>query len=122
MQQMSDDALFIGWDRPARGREAGALAAFGEGVQYLGELVAKGVIESFEPFLLEPHGGDLNGFFLVRGEHANLDRLRHEDDEFRAWIVRAQLNVDGIGILGAVTGDTLGRNMAVFTEGIAGLA
>jgi hypothetical protein len=118
---MSDDALFIGWDRPARGREAGAIAAFGEGVQYLAELVAKGEIESFEPFFLEPHGGDLNGFFLVRGEHPNLDRLRHEDEGFRAWITRAQLNVDGIGILGAVTGEALGQNMAVFTEAMAGL-
>ena len=63
---MSDSALFVGWNQPARGREAGAVAAFGEGVQYFGELAARGEIESFEPFFLDAHGGDLNGFFLVR--------------------------------------------------------
>jgi hypothetical protein len=31
------------------------------------------------------------------------------------------LNVDGIGVLGAVTGETLGQQMAVFTEAVAGL-
>jgi len=49
---MADSALFVGWNQPARGREAGAVAAFGEGVQYFGELAARGEIESFEPFFL----------------------------------------------------------------------
>lgn len=118
---MSDSALFVGWNQPARGREAGAVAAFGEGVQYFGELAARGEIESFEPFFLDAHGGDLNGFFLVRGERASLDRLRYDDERFRRWIAKAQLNVDGIGVLGAVTGETLGQQMAVFTEAVAGL-
>jgi hypothetical protein len=117
---MSDNALFIGWDQPARGREAAAVAAFGEGVQYFGELAARGEIESFEPFFLDPHGGDLNGFFLVRGERTSLDRLR-SDERFLSWIIKAQLNVDGIGILSAVTGETLAKQMAVFTQGLAGL-
>jgi hypothetical protein len=119
--KMSDSALFVGWNQPARGREAGAVAAFGEGVQYFGELAARGDIESFEPFFLDAHGGDLNGFFLVRGERASLDRLRYDDERFRSWIIKAQLNVDGIGVLGAVTGETLGQQMAVFTETVAGL-
>ena len=121
---MADSALFVGWNQPARGREAGAVAAFGEGVQYFGELAARGEIESFEPFFLDAgnaHGGDLNGFFLVRGERASLDRLRYDDERFRSWIAKAQLNVDGIGVLGAVTGETLGQQMAVFTEAVAGL-
>ncbi len=122
--KMADSALFVGWNQPARGREAGAVAAFGEGVQYFGELAARGEIESFEPFFLDAgnaHGGDLNGFFLVRGERASLDRLRYDDERFRSWIAKAQLNVDGIGVLGAVTGETLGQQMAVFTEAVAGL-
>ncbi len=118
---MSDSALFVGWNRPARGREAGAVAAFAEGVQYFGELAARGEIESFEPFFLDAHGGDLNGFFLVRGERASLDRLRYNDERFQRWITKAQLNVDGIGVLGAVTGETLGQQMAVFTAAAAEL-
>ena len=118
---MSDSLLFIGWDRPARGRETAAVAAFGEGVQYFGELKARGEIESFEPFFLEAHGGDLNGFFLVCGEQVNLDRLRYDDERFQRWLTRAELNVDGIGVLRAVTGAALAQGMAVFTEAIAGL-
>jgi len=119
---MSDNLLFIGWDRPARGREAGAVAIFGEGVQYLGELKEQGEIDSFEPFFLEPHGGDLNGFFLVRGERAKLDRLRNDDERFQRWITKASLHVDGIGVLGAVTGETLAQGMSVYVEASAGLA
>jgi len=118
---MSDSALFIGWNRPARGREAGAVTCFGEGVQYFGELQERGEIESFEAFFLDPHGGDLNGFFLVRGEQVNLDRLRYDDERFQRWLARAELNVDGIGVLRAVTGAALAQGMAVITEAIAGL-
>ncbi len=118
---MSDSALFIGWNRPARGREAGAVACFGEGMQYFGELKKRGEIESFEAFFLEPHGGDLNGFFLVRAEQANLARLRYVDEQFQRWITKAGLSVDGIGVLSAVTGETLGQGMAVFVEALAGL-
>jgi len=119
---MSDNLLFIGWDRPARGRETAAVASFGEGVQYFGELKARGEIESFEPFFLEAHGGDLNGFFLVRGERAKLDRLRSEDEHFQRWIARAGLNVDGIGVLSALTGELLGQAMSMYVETAAGLA
>ncbi|MGD0441518.1 MAG: hypothetical protein ABSB52_12955 [Acidimicrobiales bacterium] len=112
---MSDNLLFIGWNRPARGREAAATAIFGEGVQYFGELKARGEIESFEPFLLEVHGGDLNGFFLVRGERAKLDHLR-DDEQFQRWIIRASLNVDGVGVISALAGDLLGRGMSIYIE------
>ncbi|MGO9963085.1 MAG: hypothetical protein ACLPUG_06610 [Acidimicrobiales bacterium] len=119
---MSDTLLFIGWNRPARGREAAAVAVFGEGVQYFGELKARGEIESFEPFFLEPHGGDLNGFFLVRGEKAKLDRLRSDDEHFQRWITTAGLTVDGIGVLSAVTGELVAQGMSVYVEASAALA
>jgi hypothetical protein len=119
---MSDNLLFIGWDRPARGRETAAVAVFGEGVQYFGELKARGEIESFEPVFLEAHGGDLNGFFLVRGEKANLDRLRSNDEHFQRWITKAGLNVDGIGVLSAMTGELVGQAMSVYVEESAGQA
>jgi hypothetical protein len=118
---MSDHALFIGWNQPARGREAGAVAAFGEGVNYFGELKERGEIESFEAFFLEAHGGDLNGFFLVRGQLAKLSRLRREDERFQRWFTRASLSVDGLGVLGAVTGEALGLGMTVYTEALAEL-
>ena len=119
---MSDNGLFIGWNRPARGREAAAVAVFGEGVQYFAELKARGEIESFEPFFLEAHGGDLNGFLLLRGDRAKLDRLRSDDEHFQRWITKAGLSVDGIGVLSTVTGELVGQLMSVYVEASAGLA
>lgn len=49
-------------------------------MEYYGKLQAEGRIESFEPVILTAHGGDLNGFFLIRGEGKNLDEIRREDD------------------------------------------
>ena len=64
---MADAGLFIGWGEVVRGREERAVEVFGETVEYYGRLQADGRIESFEPCLLEPHGGDLAGFILIRG-------------------------------------------------------
>ena len=53
-----------------------------------------------QPVLLEPHGGDLGGFFLIRGSREQLDRLR-ADEEFRRISARAGLVVDGFGVVDA---------------------
>ena len=55
---MADSGLFIGWGEVVRGREERALEVFNETIAYYGQLQADGRIESFEPCLLEPHGGD----------------------------------------------------------------
>ena len=40
--------------------------------------------------LLEEHGGDLGGFFLIRGDHDGLAGLRG-DDQFQRMVARAGL-------------------------------
>jgi len=84
---MTDSALFIGWGATAAGRERRSVELFGESLKYLTGLLAEGRIASVEPFFLEPHGGDLEGFFLVRGELAELNTIRGEDD-FQRMAVR----------------------------------
>ena len=64
---MADAGLFIGWGEVVRGRETEALEVFNETLAYYGRLQEEGAIESFEPVFLEPHGGDLSGFILIRG-------------------------------------------------------
>src|SRR5438445_8620526 len=73
-QGMTDSALFIGWGATAAGRERKAVELFGESLRYLTGLVVQGRVASVEPFFLEPHGGDLEGFFLVRGGRASSTR------------------------------------------------
>jgi len=117
---MANAGIFVGFGQATRGREGLALAAFNEALEYYGRLQQEGVIESFEPVLLDPHGGDLGGFILLRGDR---DRLAHlqATDEFRHLTLRAALCVDSIGTVGATLGDGLGPDMAFWSEEIAKL-
>lgn len=112
---MADAALFIGWGASAPGRERRSVELFGHSLRFLSRLVEQGRIASFEPFFLEPHGGDLEGFFIVRGEQEELNRIR-ADDEFQRLAVRAQVLVANFGVVGAVTGERLNKHMAWFAE------
>jgi GNAT superfamily N-acetyltransferase len=105
---MADAALFIGFGRPARARERQALQVFAEARQFVGELEDSGEIESSEVVLLQPHGGDLSGFMLIRGSRDQMDALtRH--DTFLRLTARATVVVDSFGVVPAYVGDGLGR-------------
>jgi hypothetical protein len=112
---MTDAALFIGWGATAAGRERKAVELFGESMRFLVNLVVEGRLASVEPFFLEPHGGDLEGFFLVRGEREEMDRIR-ASNEFQRLAVRAQVMVQNFGVVGATTGEQLNKHMAWFAE------
>ncbi|MDQ4048122.1 MAG: hypothetical protein M3131_01875 [Actinomycetota bacterium] len=115
---MADAALFVGFGQPARAREPQALEVFDEVVRFHAELQEKGEIESFEPVLLEPHGGDLGGFLLIRGDRDQLERLRARED-FRRISARAGLVVDGFGVVEAYIGSGLGAQLALYREQVA---
>jgi hypothetical protein len=117
---MANSGLFIGWGEVARGRERRALEVFNESVQYYADLQKQGEIESFEVGLLEPHGGDLQGFVLLRGDSERLARLRG-DREFQRRTTRASLVVDKIGVVGALLGDALTEGMADYQQEIGQL-
>ena len=112
---MADSGLFIGWGAVVRGREAQALEVFNESMQYYADLQRRHEIESFEPVLLEQHGGDLIGFILLKGETDRLAKLRN-DPEFQKRTLRAALYVDNIGIVGAITGAGVSRLMKDFAD------
>lgn len=112
---MADSALFIGWGSTVRGREQQALRVFGEFMEYFGQLQQRGEIESAEPFSLEPHGGDLGGFLLARGEADRLAQMRLSD-EFRRLSQRAALVVERFGVVGAVSGQKLNQEFERFGQ------
>jgi hypothetical protein len=117
---MADSGLFVGFGYPVRGREQQAVKVFGEAVEYYTRLQQQGEIESFEPVLLEAHGGELGGFFLLRGEQDKLAHLRGSA-EFERLTVRAQLIADDIGVVGALLGDRLATEMATFSQQVTEL-
>lgn len=112
---MADAALFIRWGETQSGRERRSVELFGESLRFLTRLVEQGRVASVEPFFLEPHGGDLEGFFLVRGEQEELNRIRLDDD-FQRLAVRAQVVVSHFGVIGAITGERLNKHMVWFAE------
>jgi hypothetical protein len=110
---MATSALMIGWGPAVRGREHKALQVFNEAIQYYTRLQQQGTIESFEPVALEPHGGDLLGFLLVRGDREKLNALR-SSEEFLRLNNRATLVVNNLGVVTAFIGEELQRLFADF--------
>jgi|SRR5918912_2858184 hypothetical protein len=100
---MAKGALFVGWGALIPGREAAARRVLGDAMQYLQRLQQAGTIDSFEAVALEPHGGDLIGFVLVKGDKNAIAQLR-VSDEFTRVIVRVQLVHSHVGVVGAYTG------------------
>jgi len=106
----ADSVLLIGWNRPVAGREKAALELFTYSMGYWNELKSCGQIASFEPVLLTTHGGDLNGFILIKGEQAKLDALRNTD-KFLDLITKVAINVDGVGVIAGWSGESLMNQM-----------
>ena len=118
---MADAGLFIGWGEVVRGRESEATELFQETLGWYASLQEQGVIDSFEPVFLEPHGGDLTGFILIRGDAEKLASLR-ASEEFTQLTIRVGLIVDGLGVVGADMGERLQRQVEYYTEQIAAFA
>jgi len=118
---MANAVLFIGWGAPVRGRERQSLEVFGQVMQYYDRLKRDGEIEDFEPVELEPHGGDLQGFVLMRGDRDKLGRLRY-NDEFVHNINRATLVVEHVGVVAGYIGEGLNRLFADYGDQVAEFA
>jgi hypothetical protein len=110
---MADAAVFIGWGQVVRGREKRAVQVFNESVEYWGGLQGDGKIEDFEVALLEPHGGDLQGFALLRGSEEQVSELR-ADEEFQRRVQRADLIIESQGVVNALIGEGIARGMAQY--------
>jgi hypothetical protein len=117
---MATGALVIGWGPAVRGRESKALQVYNEIFQYFAQLQQQGTIESFEGVALEPHGGDLLGFLLVRGDREKLNALR-TSEEFLRLSNRAGLIVDNFGVITAFIGEERRRLFADYRTQVSEL-
>jgi len=104
---MSKAALFVGWGAIIPGREKAAQKVLAEAVEYLVKLQQEGEIDSFEPVALEPHGGELIGFVLVRGEKEKVSQLR-TSEAFARIMIQVQLVHTNVGVVGAYMGAEMG--------------
>ena len=115
---MASSVILFGWNRSIPGREKVSAGHFDEFVKYLGGLQQKGEIQTFDIVFLDTHGGDLNGFFLIKAESAKLDTLVSTTD-WITHITRASLHLEGSGVIRGVTGDEIMKRMAIWTNAIS---
>ena len=83
---MADAGLFIGWGQVVRGREDRALEVFNETVEYYGQLQADGRVESWDVALLQPHGGELAGYVMLRGSQEQIDAINGDENFERVCV------------------------------------
>jgi hypothetical protein len=113
--KMASNIILFGWNRSIPGREKVSAQHFEEFVKYLGGLQQKGAIQGFETVFLDTHGGDLNGFFLIKGDPTKLDALI-STTEWTTHITRASLHLDGSGVIRGVTGNEVMERMTLWTS------
>lgn len=118
---MADAGLFVGWGSVIPGREDKSLEVFGDTLAFYGEAQSSGAIESFEVALLNPHGGGLAGFVLVRGSDDQLAQFRN-GDRFRRLVAQASMVVEDFGVIDASLGDEVARQISTFQEAIGAVA
>ena len=114
---MADRALFVGFGQPVRGREERAIEVFNEFVGLFGKMQSDGRIEGMDVCLLDPHGGDLGGFFMVHGNASQCAALAN-DEEFRRASIDAGLIVENFGVVPATTGEGVGSEMGLYADAV----
>jgi hypothetical protein len=113
---MADRVLIISWGETVRGREKHGLEVFDEAVAYYRELEGSGAIESFDTLILEPNGF-MDGCFMLRGSHAQLDALA-EDTRFRKLMVDASLIVDNLRVTSGYTAAGIEQTMPLYVDAV----
>ena len=114
---MSSNCVLLGWNRAVPGREMLSAQHFQEFSEYLGTQQRNGAITSFDAVFLDPHGGDMNGFILIRGEPQKLQALLAGDDWLKHQI-RGLQNMMGFGVIRGGTGTEVPRRMQMWIETI----
>ena len=112
---MANAALFLGWNRAIPGREQQATNLFGKAVEYYTRAQSEGKIESFDPVLLSAHGGDLNGFMLIKGDAAKLYEFRREDT-FVEYIIEAEFCLESVGVIDGYIGEAISAVLSRYSK------
>jgi hypothetical protein len=108
-------ALFLGWNRPVAGREFDSIETFAGFTKYLDTIRDEKIIDSYEPVMLEQHGGDLNGFIIIRGERDKLHELTNRD-EWRMWNAKGSFLLQNWGLTHAYIGEGVGERMETYRK------
>lgn len=114
---MKTNRVVFAWNRPLPGREGASGQLFQTFLEYLGAQQRAGHIDSFEPTFLEPRGNTVNGFILISGDPQKL----RDPTESAEWVrlqTKAIINLDGVSVVGGVSGALLQERMQTWLEEI----
>lgn len=114
---MHRNTILFGWNRSIPGREETSGNHFDEFVGYLTAQAQAGAIQNFEIVFLDPHGGDLNGFFLITGDPASLDALQ-ATQEWTGHMTRAAIHLESAGSIRGVSGDAVKERMGLWRKSV----
>ena len=117
---MAQEALFIGWGPPVRGREAKGMEIYPTALEYFRRLEQEGRIEAMDVVILGLHGGDLYGFWLLRGSYEQFGELRAEM-EFIRLVTRMGVANERVGVVRAWVGDEAEGVLGLYEEAVAAL-
>lgn len=106
-----DRVMFLSWDRPVTGREAAGMETFGQFTNWLGKQQSAGRIDSFEPVMLDPYGGHLNGFVMVRGSYNNISHLMGDED-YQNILARGLYEMHGLAVHTGSIGPAMQQRMS----------
>jgi hypothetical protein len=84
-------------------------------MEYYASLQSDGRIESFEPVLLWAHGGDLNGFIIVRGDAEKLAGVE-EDERFFDIMAEADYCLEGAGVVRGDIGESITNSISRWSK------
>ena len=112
---MANRILFLGWNRVVAGREQLAMQLWQKSMEYYTGLQSDGRIESFEPVLLWAHGGDLNGFVIVRGDAEKLAGVQ-EDEMFFDLVTEADYCLEGLGVVRGDIGESINNQISRWSK------
>ena len=115
---MADRVMFIGWGAVVRGRENTALESFNDIVGLFGRMQQEGRIERLDIVFLDPHGGDLEGCFMLHCTTEQLHAIR-DDEDFQREMTRASLIVERLGTVDGYTGDGIAAQMELYQQALA---
>ena len=114
---IQSNAILFGWNNVVVGREGIAGELFAHTVNFFEKLKTTNLVESYEPVFLGHHGGDLNGFFLIKGTHVQLDTLK-TSDEFIDITMRAGMCLSNVGVIDTYVGNTVNELMGRWMKNI----
>jgi hypothetical protein len=112
---MADRVLFIGWDRVVPGREKQAIDLFQKSMQLYTKIQFEGGFESFDVILLDAHGGDLNGFSIIKGNADNIAEVR-KNITWIEYMVEAGYCLEGVGAVDGYIGEGINVTMTLYMK------